>query len=142
MNKLNRFAIVAFALLFAAFSLMAQEKTEMKEPAGGKVFKGYLVDKMCGTGFTKTGDAKVATAKAKKHTKDCALEDNCKASGYGIVIGGKFLKFDSSGDKLALDYLNKTKKENNLFVEVSGTGDEKGISVAAINDVKPPAKKK
>ena len=147
MNKLRRIAVVAFALLFAAFSLMAQGKTEKKEATGEKMFKGYLADKMCGTGFTKTGDAKVATTKAKKHTKDCALEDNCKASGYGLIIGGKYHKFDATGDKLALDYLNKTKRENDLWVEVKGTAEGDGINVAAITDApatthKMAAKKK
>lgn len=142
MNKFSRIAVVAFALLFATFSLMAQGKTEKKEATGEKVFKGYLADKMCGTGFTKTGDAKLATTKAKKHTKDCALEDNCKASGYGLVIGGKYHKFDANGDKLALDYLNTTKKETDLWVEVKGTADGDGINVAAISDVKTSAKKK
>lgn len=142
MNKLGRIAMVAFALLFAAFSLMAQEKTEKKEASGEKIFKGYLADKMCGTGFTKTGDAKVAATKAKKHTKDCALEENCRASGYGLVIGGKYRKFDANGDKLAFEYLNKTKKENDLYVEVKGTADGDGISVAAISDIKTTPKKK
>jgi hypothetical protein len=142
MSKLSRIAVVAFAFLFAAFSLMAQGKTEKKDATGEKMFKGYLADKMCGAGFTKTGDAKVATTKAKKHTKDCALEENCKASGYGLVIGGKYHKFDATGDKLALDYLNKTKKENDLWVEVKGTADGDGINVASISDVKMTAKKK
>jgi hypothetical protein len=142
MNKFSRIAIIAFALLFAAFSLMSQEKTEKKEAKGEKMFKGYLADKMCAIGFTKTGDAKVATTKAKKHTKDCALEENCKASGYGLVIGGKYHKFDANGDKLALDYLNSTKKENDLYVQVKGTADGDGINVAAINDIQPATNKK
>ncbi len=141
MNKLSRIALLAFAFLFAAFTLIAQEKTEKKEAAGEKIFKGYLTDKMCGSGFTKTGDAKVATTKAKKHTKDCALEDNCKASGYGLVIGGKYHKFDANGDKLALDYLNKTKKEKDLWVEVKGTASGDAINVVALNDVPMAAKK-
>ncbi len=132
MNKLGRLAVVALALMFATFSLHAQQKSDKKETT----YKGYLVDKMCGTGFTKGGDVKKAADKAKKHTKDCALEDNCKASGYGLIFDGKFHKFDDAGDKLALDYLNKTKKESNLFVQVKGTNDGDGIKVASINDVK------
>ncbi|MGA3245276.1 MAG: hypothetical protein ABSE41_11710 [Bacteroidota bacterium] len=136
MNKLGRIAVVGCALLFAAFSLNAQAKTEKNQGTGEKTFKGFLADKMCGTGFTKSGDAKKATEKAKKHTKDCALEENCRASGYGLVIGAKFLKFNDAGDKLAFDYLNKTKRENNLYVQVKGTMDGDIINVASLKDAK------
>jgi hypothetical protein len=138
MKKLGKITAVFLALMFATFSLMAQETSAKKE----MTFKGYLADKMCGTGFTKSGDAKVAATKAKKHTKDCTLADNCKASGYGLVIGAKYHKFDEAGDKLALDYLNNTKKESNLWVEVKGTADGDNIMVASISDVKATTPKK
>jgi len=136
MNKFSRVAMIGCALVFAAFSLNAQAKMDKKATSGEKTYKGYLADKMCGTGFTKTGDAKTAAAKAKKHTKDCALEENCKASGYGLIIGGKFHKFNDAGDKLALEYLNKTKKESNLVVQVKGTMDGDMIDVASLKDSK------
>jgi hypothetical protein len=136
MNKLGRFAVLGFTLVFIASSLFAQTKKESKESSSEKSYKGFLADKMCGTGFTKSGDAKKASEKAKKHTKDCALEDNCKASGYGLVIGAKFHKFNDAGDKLALEYLNKTKRESNLMVEVKGTMDGDNINVASLKDAK------
>lgn len=132
MNKIGRFTGVLLALVFASFTLLAQESSGAKETT----FKGFLADQMCGSGFTKSGDPKIAAAKAKKHTKDCALEDNCKASGFGLVIGAKFYKFDGAGDKLALDYLTKTKKTNNLWVEVKGSADGDNINVAYVKDVK------
>jgi len=138
MKKSGRFTAVLMALVFATFTLMAQSSQEKKETT----FKGYLADKMCGSGFTKTGDAKTATAKAKKHTTECALADNCKASGYGLVIGGTYHKFDAAGDKLAVDYLTTTKKESNLWVEVKGSADGDNIIVASINDVKTTSSKK
>jgi hypothetical protein len=138
MEKIGRFSGVLLTLVFASFTLFAQDSTGTKETT----FKGFLADKMCASGFTKSGDPKIATAKAKKHTKDCALEDNCKASGFGLVIGAKFYKFDLAGDNLALDYLNKTKKTDNLWVEVKGTPDGDNINVASINDVKATSRKK
>lgn len=136
MNKLSRIVAIGIVFLFAALSLNAQAKSEKKVGTAEKTYKGFLADKMCGSGFTKTGDAKTASAKAKKHTKDCALEENCKASGYGLIIGGKFHKFDDAGDKLALEYLNKTKRENNLVVKVKGTMDGDMINVASLKDAK------
>lgn len=138
MKKSQRFTAVLVALVFATFTLMAQSSSEKKETT----FKGYLADKMCGSGFTKTGDAKTATAKAKKHTTECTLADNCKASGYGLVIGAKYHKFDAAGDKLALNYLTTTKKTSDLWVEVKGTADGDNIMVATISDVKPASSKK
>ena len=136
MNKLMRVAAIGMALVFAMSLLSAQTKMDKKDGTGVQTLKGYLTDKMCGTGFTKTGDAKTAAAKAKKHTKDCALEENCMASGYGLVFDGKFHKFDEAGDKIALEYLNKTKKENNLFVMVKGTMDGDKIKVTSVKDTK------
>jgi hypothetical protein len=138
MEKTGRAAGVFLALVFASFALMAQDGSEAKVT----VFKGYLADKMCGSGFVKSGDSKIAAAKAKKHTVDCTMSDNCKASGYGLVVGNKYHKFDATGDKLALDYLTKTKKTDNLWVEVKGTADGDNITVASIEDVKPSTKKK
>jgi hypothetical protein len=132
MGTIGRFSGVLLALAFASFALFAQDSSGTKKTT----FKGFLADKMCASGFTKSGDATIATAKAKKHTKDCALEDDCKASGFGLVIGAKFYKFDGAGDKLALNYLNKTKKTDNLWVEVKGSPDGDNINVASIKDVK------
>jgi len=132
MNMLRRLTTIVFILVFATASLMAQAKTQKKD----MVYKGYLVDKMCATGFTKSGDIKKATEKAKKHTKECALEENCKASGYGLIMDGKFHKFDESGDKLAVSYLMKTKRESNLVVQVKGTMDGDNINVASLNDAR------
>jgi hypothetical protein len=138
MEKIGRFTGVLLALAFASVALFAQSGSEAKVT----VFKGYLADKMCGSGFVKSGDSKIATAKAKKHTVDCTLSDNCKASGYGLVVGNKYHKFDAAGDKLALDYLTNTKKTDNLWVEVKGTADGDNITVASIEDTKPSSKKK
>ena len=132
MKKIQQLMLVLLALVFTTATLSAQAKMDKKEMA----YKGYLVDKMCATGFTKSGDVAKATAKAKKHTKDCALEDHCQASGYGLVIDGKFHKFTSAGDKLALDYLNKTKREKDIYVAVSGTIKDGQIDVATIKDAK------
>jgi hypothetical protein len=138
MEKMGRFISVFLALVFVSVTVLAQSKTEAKEA----VFKGYLADKMCGSGFTKSGDPKIAAAKAKKHTRDCALEDNCQASGFGLIIGAKYHKFDGAGDKIALDYLHKSKKTNNLWVEVKGTANGDDINVVSIADASAGMPKK
>jgi len=59
---------------------------------------GYLVDHNCGKRMV-MNDVKKSDVKAARHTKDCALEETCKASGYGIVTGGKFYEFDDAGTR-------------------------------------------
>ena len=81
-------------------------------------------------------DVKKSDAKAAKHTKDCSLDDACKVYGFGIITGGKFYKFDGAGDKKALDYLNATKKEDNIKVEVVGRIDGTIFTVESIKDFK------
>ncbi|MBM4162039.1 MAG: hypothetical protein FJ217_13210 [Ignavibacteria bacterium] len=136
MNNYTKLAVVALAVLFASASLVAQEKAKSTT----KTFKGYLVDKMCGAGMVKSGDVKKATERAMKHTRACALEEHCKASGYGIVMGAMFHKFDAAGDKMAEQYLTKSKKKDNFLVEVTGTADGEMIKVASISEAKADKK--
>ncbi len=101
---------------------------------------GYLVDVACGTKMSKL-DAKKAEDKAMGHSKDCALQDGCKSSGYGILSMGKLIKFDEKGNKLASEYFDKTKKEKGFWVEVKGTMDGDMMKVESIKDAKMKAKK-
>lgn len=110
------------------------------EKKSSHTMSGYLVDKMCGTKMSKL-DKEKATEKAMKHSKDCALEDMCKESGYGIVSDGKFIKFDENGDKLASTYFEKSKKEKDFVVNVKGTMDGDLMKVESIADVKAKVEK-
>jgi hypothetical protein len=101
---------------------------------------GYLVDQNCGKRMV-MDDVKKSDAKAAKHTKDCGLEETCKASGYGIVTGGKFYGFNDAGNKKAFDYLSAIKKEDNIKVEVAGTTEGDKMNVESIKDFKSSRKK-
>jgi hypothetical protein len=95
-------------------------------PLAAASVEGILVDKAC-SGETKTYDD------AKAHSRDCALMDDCKASGFGVVTkDGKFLKFDPAGDKMALDALGKSSKENNITVTVDGMVEGDSIKVTSL----------
>lgn len=139
MNKISRVTVLALAFLFASVSLMAQEAKKETKSMSDKSYTGYVVDKMCALGMVKKGP-KVAMEKAMKHTRACALEDDCAASGYGLVMDGKFYKFDEKGDKLAAEYLEKTKKKRDLLVDVRGTLKGGAINVASIADSKSEKK--
>jgi hypothetical protein len=139
---MKKFSIIVFAALFIGVVLSAQENKDRKgSHKKSHVMTGYLVDQSCGKRMV-MDDIKKSDAKAAKHTKECALEETCAASGYGIVTGGKFYPFDNAGNKKAANYLNATKKENNMKVEVAGMMDGDKIQVESIKDFKPTGKKK
>ena len=122
-------SFVALLLILAVVPLQAQTKKE------SHVMKGYLIDKMCGSTMAKKPHDK-AMAMAAKHTKVCATEEECAASGYGLITDGKWIAFDEAGNKKAAEYLQKTKAKDHLYVAVSGTMAGKTISVSSIKETK------
>jgi hypothetical protein len=136
----NLLAVILITIFFIAL-IIAQEKKVTKEKlTPTHLMTGYLVDKMCGERMVMI-DVKKSDAKAARHTKDCALDETCSAEGYGLVTGGKFYKFDDSGDTKAKEYLKTTKKENNIKIEVTGTMNDEKLAVESINDFKSTPEK-
>jgi uncharacterized protein YxeA len=132
---------VILITLFSLALIVAQEKMNMKEKQTKfHSMVGYLVDQMCGKKMVMV-DTKKSDAKAARHTKDCALEEACSAEGYGLVTGGKFYKFDISGDIKAKEYLRVTQKENNIKVEVVGIMNDEQLIVESIKDFGSTPKK-
>ena len=99
-------------------------------PAGPDTRTGVLMDAACG--------ARVAAnvEKAAKHTVACALMESCKASGFGLVLEGRFLKFDPAGDEQALKLLEAAKVRENFRVEVTGEFAEDDVKVSAMKPAK------
>ncbi len=93
--------------------------------AEAKTYNGTLLDKVCSA--SASNPAKVA-----KHTKECALMESCVPGGYGVVVDGKYLKFDEKGDKLASEWLAKTDKERDLQITVTGTLDGDVLKVETL----------
>lgn len=139
MKKNLMLVFITLGIVMMSLSAVAQGKKEAapkKDVAKADMWKGYLVDKMCATGYVKDGDAAKANTKGAKHTKACALEEECAGSGYGLIIDGKYMKFDKDGDKMTTDFLNKSKKKDNLLVEVSGTKEGELLKVKSITEAK------
>ena len=120
MKTVKRILITA-CTLFVALSM----------PLAAETVEGYLVDKMCSDGVVKEG-----VEAAKAHTKECALMDDCKAGGYGVVTAdGKFLKFDTDGDGMAVKVLGFTSRKDNIKVRVDGEvkGDSMAVKALQLN---------
>ena len=81
---------------------------------------GILMDRACGQGMAANAE------KVKKHGPICALMESCKQSGFGLILDGRFLSFDETGNKMALVIFQNTESQNNIQVEVTGdfSGDQ------------------
>jgi hypothetical protein len=107
-------------------------------PAAGQTFTGYLIDQKCGVSGIDIQDGTDLIKFAEKHQLSCAMMPGCLASGFGLSIKQadgtyKYYKFDAAGSKLAIDtVINKTKKTDNLLVEVTGTMSGDTITVSTI----------
>jgi hypothetical protein len=107
------------ALMFSALALLGSL------PLAAETVNGILVDQAC--------SPKMSYDDAKGHSKECAMMDDCKKSGFGVVTAdGKFLKFDAAGDKKALEAIEATDKEEGITISVDGTVDGKTIKVTSL----------
>ena len=90
---------------------------------------GVLIDQACGAKMMEKPDPEKA---AEGHPRACAMKDSCAKSGYAVISGKDMIKFDDNGDKLAKDFLENSKAEDNLRVQVEGTRDGDQIKVTSI----------
>jgi len=80
-----------------------------------------LVDVNCSTKAMANPDA---------HTRECALK--CAGSGFGIVTGSKFVKFDAAGNKQVTEALKGSDKKDHLRVDVSGDLEGDTLKVSSV----------
>ncbi len=101
-----------------------------------KSWTGYLVDKACAGRILKKHEGADAQANAQKHKVECALMEDCQATGFGVFVDGKYYKFDKKGDEKALAILQGTSRKDAFEVNVTGsmTGDK--ITVSEITEKK------
>lgn len=145
---MKHFAVAV--LMLVASVVVAQEKkaegAKAEPKAKATMLHGYIVDQMCAKNMAKKSNPMTLAA---KHTKECALEEACAASGYGIFYGeGKWIKFDEKGDKLAKEMFEKSKKEKDFMADVTGEMKDEMFAVTSLveskmstEEMKTPAKK-
>jgi hypothetical protein len=89
---------------------------------------GWLIDKCCS-----------GTTDPVKHTLKCLQMESCAASGYGILVSQtngsyKFYKFDPKGHNLAVEYVKKSAKKDNITIKVKGTWDGDILKVSSFTE--------
>jgi hypothetical protein len=107
--------VVLCAVLMASGSVFAHER---------KV--GILMDAACGKRLVTSPE------EAASHLVSCSLKESCVTAGFGVLIEGKFYKFDKMGDKLALMIFQSTDKKANVRVRVDAHFDKEVISPAIL----------
>jgi len=127
MKHLMAVCALALALVFAAGTAAAKTTT----------LHGYVVDKACAGKMAQKSNA---MEKAEGHTKDCALNDQCAASGYGIFSAGKFTPFDAAGSAKAKEMIENGKREKALYFEAKGTITDGTMAVTSLKEETPNTK--
>lgn len=117
----------------------AKKETTAKEMAKAVTLQGYVVDAMCAKGMAGKENT---MAKAAAHTRACALEENCKASGFGLFSDGKWYKFDKAGDEKALAWMESTELEKGLLADVTGAMSGSLLAVSTLKEHKAADEKK
>ncbi len=125
--------LVAVCTIVLSFAL-----TVNAQDARPATLKGYVVDQMCAEKMAMKDNA---MEKAQGHSKDCALDDHCAASGYGIFSGGKYYKFDENGSAKAKVLIGKSKREKGLYFEAKGTVGDGTMALTSLKESTPPRPK-
>ena len=133
------FWIGALVITCAALGVAQQSATKgTKTPekaaqtASLMTLRGYVVDAMCAKGMV--GKENVMK-RAAAHTKVCALEEACSASGYGIFADGKWYKFDAAGDKKAKGMIGASPREKGLAFKVMGRQSKDYFAVSSLEEI-------
>lgn len=125
--------LIALCTVVLSFTL-----TTGAQDAKPTTLKGYVVDQMCAG---KMAMKENAMEKAEGHSKDCALDDHCAGSGYGIFSGGKYYKFDEKGSATAKGLIEKSKREKGLYFEAKGTVGDSTMILTSLKEATPPKPK-
>jgi putative intracellular protease/amidase len=107
----------------ARFTAETQMQSEYWKPAAalGETFTGTLMPVKC------RNDDPV------NHTRECALEPDCVATGFGLLLADEtFLEFDKAGSEKALAALKASAKKSDLKARVVGVRNGLSLNVESV----------
>ena len=121
-----------FSILLAACSVLTLTAPHAgKAQTAEKTLVGYLVDKGCAVTIMKSPKEKIES-KARRHTRECDIDEACAAQGYGLIVGGTLYLLDDAGNKMALAYCKSSSQKDNIRVTVKGTLQGETLAVKSI----------
>lgn len=118
-------------ILFGSLAILAA--TMIGQETKPPVIKGYIVDQMCASKMATKANV---MDKAAGHSKECALEEDCAGSGFGVFSEGKYYKFDEKGSAQAKALIEKSKRTKQLYFEVTGKLADGSIQVVSLKEAK------
>jgi hypothetical protein len=113
---------------FAAVSSFADTET----------FTGFLADNLCLESGTAADGANMNT-NPEDHTVMCALMKPCIQSGYSVLVrnssgGFDAIPLDKKGNRMAVKFIKGMDRNDNIYVQVTGTMKDNMLQVTAIED--------
>lgn len=130
---MKKISLVVFGIVLALSAFGQTKKADES-----KVIVGFAQDVSCAKGNLTDGEK--GMTKASKHSKNCALEESCAASGFGVWSDNKFYKLDENGNKLMLTLYNETDTKKGMKVSVKGVVKDGVILVTELKEVKEEKK--
>ena len=121
---MKKVILLTAMLFFAASAVFAQTA------ASTQTIKGTIIDNMCAGSQKPEALAEFV----KTHTKQCALQPHCAASGYSIFSEGKLVKFDKASNAKIEEFLKKSDSGLNVTVVANKVKDE--LSLVSIENQK------
>ena len=73
---------------------------------------------------------KEAMSNPDAHTRSCMMQ--CAKNGYGVVVDGKFVKFDDKGNELAKAALKNSSRKDHLRATVDGEMKDGVLHVSSL----------
>jgi opacity protein-like surface antigen len=120
MKRFSMLVVTAFALwsagLFAQAPTPYHTAAQAQAPARAKTWSGTLVDANC-----------------KQSTPDQACRVTGTTTAYGLESGGKFLRFDETGNLMAIKEMEKVgAKSGKITARVTGVMEGDTIRVQSV----------
>lgn len=121
MGKRSQLVFIALILfIVGSVSVMAMEMDQE--------YQGWIIDKCCS-----------GTKDPLSHTLMCLRMKSCAATGYGILVKQAdgslvFYKFDEAGHNLAVAYVNRTARQNDVTITVTGVWDGDVLKVSTLQE--------
>jgi len=120
-------ATIAFAQDTSTGTVSTTATAPVAAPAT-ETIKGTIIDNMC-AGSQKP---EMLSEFVKTHTKECATQPTCAASGYSIYADGKLMKFDEASNQKISDFLKTPTNKLEVVAEVKKAGEE--LSLVSIKN--------
>ncbi len=131
--------LIIAAVVFGGSAIAQESKQVMTKEKAPSTWQGYLVDAASAQAMLKSPES--AMKSASEYTRETAMKEANRTSGYGILTGGKWLRFDEAGNTKAAEFLKTTDQVKGILVTISGSlnGDELAVeSIKANSPAVPP----